>query len=436
MPPRFFKPLAHIQSAGVSPIAAIGFVSVGLTVMITMATIVNTLVAGQFVIAASLASVVRQWWWIASIGAVCVGFLVSIVFPLSFFIPLLSSSKTGIVRLVTVGGMVVFGVSATMAIHALPLYLLEALSLPIQWLIVHRLTPPYLPAGLAILGLGVAFAGVGLALYLGLRAPFVVRDTVSVAERSVHDTKSPPDARDDFAPVHATETLPASSLTIAHLTDLHLGMMRGRAWMERLAGQVNALEPDVIAISGDINDNDLDAFKPVAPALNKLRPKLKGGLVACSGNHDLLFMADEWVSCMKDVTNVNVLANDAVDLGPVIVAGVHDFRGKGTTSCDQKAALCAVDALPPKPVVWLQHQPTGLDAVDAHPNVKVILSGHTHNGQFWPFRFAVMMRYRFIHGLYRLARGTTLIVGAGTGSWGPPMRVFTKAEIRLVTLNW
>jgi predicted MPP superfamily phosphohydrolase len=82
-------------------------------------------------------------------------------------------------------------------------------------------------------------------------------------------------------------------------------------------------------------------------------------------------------------------------------------------------------------VLFLKHQP---DVPEGHGRFDLQLSGHTHAGQIYPFRWLVRLRYPMLSGLYELPGGGRLYVSRGTGTWGPPIRVFAPAEITVIEL--
>ena len=133
---------------------------------------------------------------------------------------------------------------------------------------------------------------------------------------------------------------------------------------------------------------------------------------------------------------IRVLRNERVPIehgGDVFdLAGVDDHRGgySGTTS-DLKTALRDRD--PSRPLVLLAHDPSTFRTA-AREGVDLQLSGHTHGGQIWPFRYLVRLVVPWVAGLYGRAE-SLIYVSRGTGFWGPPMRLFTPAEITELTLT-
>ncbi len=222
---------------------------------------------------------------------------------------------------------------------------------------------------------------------------------------------------------------------IVQLTDLHIGPLIDGAWLRDVVARTNALEPDVVAITGDLVDGSVaDLGEHVAP-LADLRAK--HGVFFVTGNHEYYSGADEWIAELTRL-GVRVLRNERVTIGDgdesFDLAGVDDFRahqfGKGHGS-DLAKAVAGRD--PSRELVLLAHQPK--QAVEsAQHGVGLQLSGHTHGGQIFPWGFAVRLDQGFVAGLDRVG-DMVLYTSCGTGYWGPPMRVGAPAEITLLTLS-
>jgi hypothetical protein len=113
------------------------------------------------------------------------------------------------------------------------------------------------------------------------------------------------------------------------------------------------------------------------------------------------------------------------------VAAVDDVRTVGHSEAEVSAVLAKLD--PAEPALFLSHQPLYFEAA-ARARVGLMLSGHTHQGQVFPFGLIVRLVYPYFYGLYRLG-ASSLYVSSGTGQWGPPMRLFTRSEIVRFTLR-
>ncbi len=229
--------------------------------------------------------------------------------------------------------------------------------------------------------------------------------------------------------------LPASmdETTILFMSDIHLGATLGQGFARQLVESANAVEPDIVAIAGDLVDYSVDLLRDDVAPLMALEARL--GVFFVPGNHEYYAGIEPWVRELRRL-GMEVLLNEHVAVGPapgLVVAGVTDSAGASIPghAPDLDAALEGTD--PSAPVILLSHQPRMI-AEAAEKGVALQLSGHTHHGQIWPFSFAVRLQQPYVRGLVR--HGPTLLyTSPGTGYWGPPMRLGSRAEMTLVVLR-
>lgn len=224
-------------------------------------------------------------------------------------------------------------------------------------------------------------------------------------------------------------------LTIAQLTDVHVGPTIDKTFIERVVAQTNALSPDVIVITGDLVDGSVEELREHVAPLARLRAK--HGVFFVTGNHEYYSGVDEWIAELERL-GIRVLRNERVAIGEgdavIDLAGVDDWssarfgRGHGP-SLD--AALAGRD--PTREVILLAHQPKQAHEAQKR-GVGLQLSGHTHGGQIFPWGLFVKIDQPFIAGLDRLG-DFQIYTSRGTGYWGPPMRVGAPPEIALLTLE-
>ena len=219
--------------------------------------------------------------------------------------------------------------------------------------------------------------------------------------------------------------LPVESYTIVQLTDVHVGALIGREFAAEVVRRVNALQPDLIVITGDLIDGRLSELRPHIEPLRDLRAR--DGVFAVTGNHEYYWNVEAWLEHLRSL-GIRVLRNEHVTIaGALQLAGVDD----ASFGEDVPRAVAGRD--PALPLVLLAHHPRTLErAIGA--GVDLQLSGHTHGGQLLPFGWLARIWDPLVAGLKRFD-GTWLYVSEGTGFWGPPLRVGTRCEIAALTLS-
>jgi predicted MPP superfamily phosphohydrolase len=213
------------------------------------------------------------------------------------------------------------------------------------------------------------------------------------------------------------------------LSDMHLGSQLGERWLAARVEQVNALKPDLVVLLGDIFEGHGAPEDRLIEKLKQLSAPL--GTWAVPGNHEFHGGGD---MSLFDAASFTLIRNDWVQIRPgLVLAGVDDLtaarrKGQGADSVSQ-----ALRGLPPGATILLSHTPWQAERA-AKAGAGLMLSGHTHGGQIWPFGYLVRSGYPLFEGRYEVD-GMTVIVCRGTGTWGPRMRLWRPGEILRVTLR-
>ncbi len=217
----------------------------------------------------------------------------------------------------------------------------------------------------------------------------------------------------------------ADGLTIVVISDLHLSAMEGARWMSARVEQVNALHGDLVAVIGDVDESHINPEREarLASVLRGLRAPL--GVWAVLGNHDVYSGLDGSVRFFE-ASGLRLLRDEWKEARPgLIIAGVDDLG-------DVNKALAGKPA--DEATVLLSHRPR-LAHEAARDGAGVMLCGHTHGGQIWPFGYIVtLLNDGRLVGRYDVD-GMPVIIGRGTGTWGPRMRLWWRGEILRVTLR-
>jgi hypothetical protein len=225
-----------------------------------------------------------------------------------------------------------------------------------------------------------------------------------------------------------------NGVRVVQISDIHIGPTLDRHFLRRVVEQVNALQPDLIAVTGDLVDGSVRALRDEVAPLAGLRAPL--GVYFVTGNHEYYHGGAAWAAEVARL-GLTVLhnAHRVVERNQarLVVAGVTDHEGgriDAAHACRPDLALKGAPEGVPR--LLLAHQPRtaflarGLE-------VDLQLSGHTHGGQMFPFMFFVKLQQPVIRGLATIA-GVRVYTSRGTGYWGPPLRLGPAPEITELTL--
>jgi uncharacterized protein len=219
---------------------------------------------------------------------------------------------------------------------------------------------------------------------------------------------------------------------LVQITDLHVGPMLHRGWVEGVVERIRSLGADAIAITGDLVDGSVAELREHVAPLARLGDAPRGAFFV-TGNHEYYSGVDAWLRHLPTL-GIRPLRNERVELAPGLdLAGIHDPTGRGVPGHEPDLDRALAGRDPERPVVLLAHQPRQF-AEAARKRVSLTLCGHTHGGQIWPFSWIVALVQPYLAGLHREG-DAQLYVSRGTGFWGPPMRVFAPPEITLLRLH-
>ncbi|MBM3189132.1 MAG: metallophosphoesterase [Chloroflexi bacterium] len=223
-------------------------------------------------------------------------------------------------------------------------------------------------------------------------------------------------------------------LTVALMSDLHLGRYTPLDRIVRAVRVVNCLAPDLVLLGGDYVLHSAELIHALAPALAELSPRL--GIYAALGNHDLWTDAETIRGGLEGV-GIPVLVNEGRLLGAggegLYVAGLDD-GWSGLPDLDRALADCPAGCL----VLLLMHEPDWADRWAGDERVALQLSGHSHGGQVRlpGIGAPVLPLYgrKYDAGLYRVG-AMWLYTTRGIGVIGPPVRLACRPEITEITLT-
>lgn len=277
---------------------------------------------------------------------------------------------------------------------------------------VHFFKPAFTPRGNGILLL-LAFGALLLGMLRALTRPRVKKVRIPIR---------------DLDPA-------LDGLKIAQISDLHVGPTLRHSFVASVVNDLNSLNPDLVALTGDFADGSVSDLKHEISPLALLAPK--GRIFYVPGNHEYYWDGSGWIREMQSL-GATPLLNAGISFefrgARLFVAGVLDpaasleEAGRGP---DVLAASRGSEGA--KLRILLAHQPK-IAPLASKAGFDLQLSGHTHGGQFWPWTWVARRVHRgLLQGLTRVNQ-MWVYVSPGTGTWGPPVRLGTSTEITLLQL--
>ncbi|MCG6881966.1 MAG: metallophosphoesterase [Deltaproteobacteria bacterium] len=218
---------------------------------------------------------------------------------------------------------------------------------------------------------------------------------------------------------------------IVQISDVHLGLIVGKRQLSRILNAVRAANPDILVSTGDLLDGQIDGIGDLVKAFQNINPPY--GKYAVNGNHEYYVGIDRARRFCR-LAGFTLLNDAAVDIpGVLVIAGVDDLTAErfGRSGSGREKTLFSKW---PKErfLLVLKHRPV-LDP-ESEGFFDLQLSGHTHDGQMFPFSLMVKMVFPIGAGLLKLPDNAALYVSRGSGTWGPPMRLLSPPEVTVIDL--
>ena len=237
--------------------------------------------------------------------------------------------------------------------------------------------------------------------------------------------------------IQTKETTLAADMKIVLISDLHLGAVNSEKHLESIVQGINNLEPDIVCLAGDIFNDDYNAIRNPDKAIDLLKSiKATYGVYGCLGNHDGGSTFNEMISLLEQ-SNIKLLNDEYVIIDerlvlfgrvdPSPIRGFGELKRKDITEI-----LASIDTN--MPVVVMDHTPSNIEQYGRE--IDLVLAGHTHRGQIFPFNLITNAIFTVDYGHYQKdADSPHVIVTSGAGTWGMPMRVGTNSEIVSILLR-
>ncbi len=231
-----------------------------------------------------------------------------------------------------------------------------------------------------------------------------------------------------------TSKLPegVNKLTIAHISDLHLGIMVSNQIVDKIAEEIKKAAPDIIVATGDLLEEEVDHIVSLSEKLKKLHAGL--GKFAVTGNHDFFTDISQSVRFIKNSGFILLRGEGLTVQNTINIAGIDDPISKNTKDqVDSPSEIEILSGLPSNIfTLLLKHRPdidkNSLGLFDLQ------LSGHTHGGQFLPLRFLLKLFFNYESGYRTLPEGSAIHVSRGAGTACSPIRFLSPPEVTFIEL--
>jgi len=221
---------------------------------------------------------------------------------------------------------------------------------------------------------------------------------------------------------------------IVQISDIHLGPTIKGDFLKRIVDSVNMLDADMVVITGDLVDGTVDELRKDVLPLTDLKSKF--GTFFITGNHEYYSGVQPWVRELEGM-GITVLLNEhriiQVNKRKLLVAGVTDYSAERIVKDHKSDPAKAIMGAPECDArILLAHQPRSIFKA-AELGFDLMISGHTHGGQYFPWNFFVGLQQPYVKGLHKHGK-TWVYVNRGTGYWGPPVRLGVPSEITEILL--
>lgn len=287
--------------------------------------------------------------------------------------------------------------------------LTTALSGSILYWLVTRFFPTHWRMASLYTTLAIIACAIIIALINGMGTPVIRRHTLQL-----------PTGQDKL-----------KGFTIVQLSDIHIGNLTTVSRIRHIATTVNELKPDLVVITGDLFDGFNGDEEKDALLLKSL--KAPHGVIVIPGNHEYYSGIDTFLRISKE--NNAIILKDSLHIldNGITIVGFDDYDRRFADKKRPHAQEITVNVPTDSLLIALRHRPLYFnEALEA--GVFLQLSGHTHAGQVPPMDLMVLFAYKYPVGLYKIGNSYQY-TSPGTGTWGPPMRLFSRNEITVFELK-
>ncbi len=218
------------------------------------------------------------------------------------------------------------------------------------------------------------------------------------------------------------------NIRVVAASDIHLGTIIGPRKTGKLVKTINSLHPDIILFAGDVVDEDVKPVIEQNLGKNLMNLKAPYGVYAVTGNHEYIGGVEEAVKYLQE-HGISILRDSSILVNNSFYVVGREDKDKNRHSIQKRKEVNElVDSLDHSlPIILLDHQPYNLEKAEK-AGVDLQISGHTHDGQLWPFGYITRKIFEVSKG-YKKKGNTNFYVSTGYGTWGPPVRLGNRPEI-------
>lgn len=217
---------------------------------------------------------------------------------------------------------------------------------------------------------------------------------------------------------------------IVQLSDVHLGRVLGSAFLQGLVEKINAENPSIVFITGDLFDGADGRLDELVGPLNGIRAPL--GIYYVTGNHETYLGTDRAYAALRK-TKTRILADEMVVINGLQIIGIS-YPQRGFSKDIAEVIRKLPDFNPRTPSVLLYHSPTQIAQAKA-AGINLQLSGHTHKGQIFPIQLISRLIFQKYYTGLHVEGDYTIYTSSGAGTWGPTMRTGNHPEIAVIRLE-
>ncbi len=218
-------------------------------------------------------------------------------------------------------------------------------------------------------------------------------------------------------------------IRIVQISDVHVGLIIKEKRLQALVDKIAEAKPDILVSTGDLLDGELNNVLPLAAFFEQIKPPF--GKYAVTGNHEYYAGIARSLEFTRQA-GFEVLLDQGKEVAGINIVGIDDITGRRAVIVNENSR--STKTMPAikndKFVLLLKHQPY----VNKSDNFNLQLSGHTHDGQIFPFRLITALFFPNNYGYYALEQNKAIYVSRGVGTWGPPVRIFAPPEITVIDL--